>query len=89
MLEIETGYIKVVDGKHKIIDYPCSADEVNLEVDEYYAIFVPESMIDKVEVDAPYYDWGKTERGEEYHIYGFSDYQSYIHEIPYFDEEDD
>jgi len=85
MLEIETGYIKVVDGKHEIIDYPWSDGEVNLKVDEYYAIFVPDSMIDKVEIDAPYYAWGKTEQGEEYHVYGFGDYQSYIHEIPYLD----
>jgi len=44
---------------------------------EYYAIFVPDDMIEDVEIDAPYYKWGKTDRGVEYHVYGFGDYQSY------------
>lgn len=81
MFGIETGYIKVEDGKHEIVYHSGSADEVNLEVDEYYAIFVPDDMIDEVEIEEHYYDWGKTERGVEYHVYGFENYQSYAYAL--------
>jgi len=81
MIDIETGYIKIVDGNHEIMYHSGSADEVELEVDEYYAIFVPQSMIEDVEIDGEYCGWGENERGKKYHVYGFSDYQSYAYAL--------
>ncbi len=79
MLDIETGYIKVEGRDHTVLNYHQSDDEIELDTDEYYAIFIPESMIDDVEIDGEFHNWGKTERGESYHVFGFSDYQSYIY----------
>jgi len=77
MKGIEIGYIKFIDGIHTVLDYSQDAEEINLDVDEYYAIFVPDTKVGKVEIDSPYYHWGRTETNEDYYVYAFGSYESY------------
>lgn len=85
MLATETAYAREIDKKYKIFSSHYSADEIDLEVNEYYAIIVDESEYDNrdkvVELNAPIVEYQKNELGNYYYLFLYSDYKSYIYEL--------
>lgn len=85
MLVIETAYAREIDNKYKIFSSHYSADEIDLEVNEYYAIIVDESEYDNrdkgIELEAPIVEYQKNELGNYYYLFLYSDYQSYVYDL--------
>lgn len=85
MLNIETAYARVTDGKYEIFSSHLNTDEIELKENELYAIIVDEDEYDNrdegIELNAYIVEYEKNHLGKFEYIFLYDDYQSYAYEL--------
>ncbi len=93
MLNVQCAYARDIDGKYEVFSSHLSADEIDLEVNEYYAIIVNaeeyDNKDDGVELNAPIVEYQKNHLGNFEYIFFYDDYQSYAYELGGLEDEED
>ena len=93
MLNVQCAYARDIDGKYEVFSSHLSADEIDLEVDEYYAIIVDAEAYNNqdegVEFHAPIVEYQKNRLGNFEYIFLYDDYQSYAYELGALEDEED
>lgn len=92
MLNIQKAYAREVNGKYKVFSSYLSADEIELEDGEYYAIIVDAeeySNNGEIEIDAHIVEYEKNHLGNFEYIFLYDDYQSYAYELAALEDEEE
>ena len=93
MLNIQKAYAREVNGKYEVFSSYLSADEIELEDGEYYAIIVDaeeyDNKDDEVELNAPIVEYQKNHLGNFEYIFLYDDYQSYAYELGGLEDEEE
>ena len=82
-MDYELGFVKIENGRYEVIDKYLEADEIFLDADEYYAIFVEEDIYDKsdIEIDYSYLGNITSEQNVEFYVFAFESYHNYQYEV--------
>ncbi|WP_457747467.1 hypothetical protein [Sulfurimonas sp.] len=92
MLNIQKAYAREVNGKYEVFSSYLSADEIELEDGEYYAIVVDAeeySNNDEIEIDAHIVEYEKNHFDKYEYIFLYDDYQSYAYELAALENEEE
>ncbi|WP_457747592.1 hypothetical protein [Sulfurimonas sp.] len=92
MLNIQKAYAREVNGKYEVFSSYLSADEIELEDGEYYAIVVDAeeySNNDEIEIDAHIVEYEKNHLDKYEYIFLYDDYQSYAYELDALEDEEE
>jgi hypothetical protein len=93
MLNIQKTYAREVDGKYEVFSSYLSAEEIELEDGEYYAIIIDadeySNRDDEIEINAHIVEYEKNHLGNFEYIFLYSDYQSYAYELADLEDEED